>query len=209
MVACITPDLDEERTLLARGFRRIAGLDEVGCGCWAGPVLAAAVILPAGVELELARDSKSLSPAQRERAAADIKTKALAWAVGQASAAEIDAINIRRAAALAMERAVESLPVRPEFLLIDAFRLPAVDLPQKNIIRGDAAVVSIAAASIIAKVARDALLADLAEKHPGYGFENHKGYGTREHRDALSRLGPCPEHRLTYQPVRRSIKQAA
>ncbi len=203
MTSHIEPSFAEESSLAARGITRAAGLDEVGCGCWAGPVLAAAVILPLGVELELVRDSKALSPAQRERAAADIKAKAVAWAVGQASAAEVDELNIRRAAALAMNRALAELAVKPEFLLIDAFRLSGIGLPQKNIIRGDASVASIAAASIIAKVARDALLRDLAGRYPGYGFENHKGYGTREHQEALRRLGPCPEHRRTYAPVRK------
>jgi len=203
------PTFVEEQALAARGFSRVAGLDEVGCGCWAGPVFAAAVVLPAGVELELVRDSKALSPAQRERAAEDIRNKAAGWAVGQASAEEVDFLNIRQASALAMKRAVEALPFRPEYLLIDAFRLPGVALPQKSIIRGDATVASIAAASILAKVARDALLRELAERHPGYGFENHKGYGTREHQEALRRLGPCPEHRRTYAPVKKFITQAA
>ena len=201
MTRVCVPTFEEEQALAARGFSCVAGTDEVGCGCWAGPVMAAAVILPLGVELELVRDSKTLSPAQRERSAEEIRTKAVAWAVGSASIEEIDRLNIRRAAALAMRRAVESLAVRPDHVLSDAFLIPGLAIPVRNIVRGDAKVVSVAAASIIAKVARDRLMDELAGEYPGYGFERHKGYGTKEHQAALERQGICPIHRRTYAPI--------
>jgi len=190
---------------MARGINLIAGVDEVGCGCWAGPVFAAAVILPLDSRIGMIRDSKTLSPAQRQRLAEEIRSAAVAWAVGAASAEEIDALNIRRADALAMLRAVEGLGVRPEFVLIDAFRIPGLVIPSKSIIHGDAEVKSIAAASILAKVARDSHMEELARRFPGYGFEAHKGYGTKAHQEALCRLGPCPEHRRTYEPVRKAL----
>jgi ribonuclease HII len=205
MMAFKTPTFSEERQLMAQGITLIAGVDEAGCGCWAGPVFAAAVILPLDSRLGLVRDSKTLSPAQRQRLEEEIKAAAVAWAVGTASAEEIDALNIRRADALAMLRAVEGLSVRPEFVLIDAFRIPGLSVPSKNIIHGDAEVKSIAAASILAKVARDRHMHELAARFPGYGFEVHKGYGTKVHQEALCRLGPCPEHRRTYEPVRKVL----
>ncbi|MFA6603904.1 MAG: ribonuclease HII [Patescibacteria group bacterium] len=205
MSKAVIPTFEEEQALAAQGFSCVAGTDEVGCGCWAGPVMAAAVILPVGVELMLVRDSKALSPAQRERSAEEIKAKAAAWAVGSASVEEVDQLNIRRAAALAMTRAIASLPIRPDYVLSDAFRIPGLDIPLKNIIRGDAKVVSIAAASIIAKVARDRLMDELAAEHPGYGFERHKGYGTKEHQQALERQGICPIHRRTYAPIKKFL----
>ena len=202
MNALRPPTFREERELIMRGVTWIAGVDEAGCGCWAGPVYAAAVILPLDSRLSLVRDSKKLSVAQRERLVVDIKAAAAAWAVGTATAAEIDELNIRRAGALAMRRAVESLAVKPEFVLIDAFRIPDLAIPSKSIVRGDATVKSIAAASVIAKTARDAHLRELDALYPGYGFADHKGYGTAAHREALARLGPCQEHRRTYAPVR-------
>jgi ribonuclease HII len=207
MVAFPTPTFAEERLLIAKGITLIAGLDEAGCGCWAGPVFAAACILPLDSRIGLVRDSKTLSLAQREEVEARIKEEATAWAVGTASAAEVDALNIRRAAALAMKRAVDALPTVPQFLLIDAFKIPEIDLPQKNIIRGDSKVKSIAAASVLAKVARDRHLHELDEKYPGYGFANHKGYGTKEHQAALAKLGPCAEHRMSYAPIKALLAQ--
>lgn len=190
-----------ERDFIRQGFERIAGVDEAGCGCWAGPVYAAAVIFPLNARLGLVRDSKTLSEAQRLHLSDQIRSKATAWAIGTASAEEIDQLNIRRAAALAMKRAVESLSPAPQALLIDAFRIPGVDLPQKNIIRGDGLVKSIAAASILAKVARDLHLNELDAQFPGYGFSRHKGYGTKEHQRALHELGVCQAHRLSYRPI--------
>ncbi len=197
------PSFAEERALIARGITMIAGVDEAGCGCWAGPVYAAAVILPLDSRIGLVRDSKTLSPSQRERVAVRIREEATAWAVGTASAGEIDTLNIRRASALAMRRAIEALTVRPEFVLIDAFKIPGLTIPSKNIIRGDAKVKSIAAASVIAKVARDIHLQELDRLHPGYGFAQHKGYGTKQHQRALAKLGPCEAHRKSYAPVKK------
>jgi len=206
MAAVQLPTFEEEIALAAQGFRLVAGIDEAGAGAWAGPVFAGAVILKADPGSDLVRDSKMLSPGQRERAAELIRSVAVAWAVGSASAEEIDRLNIRQAGALAMRRAVEALATPPNFVLIDAFRVPGLAAPSKSIIRGDAKVMSIAAASIMAKVARDALMRDLAERYPGYGFEEHKGYGTALHQRALKELGVCPEHRRTYDPVRRVIE---
>lgn len=208
MVAVPLPTFKEERALFARGLALVAGVDEAGSGSWAGPVHAAAVILPFDSRIGLIRDSKTLSPEQRERVAAQIRAAATAWAVGTASAAEIDAMNIRKAGALAMRRAVEALAVRPQFVLVDAFTIPGLDIESRGIIRGDLKVKSIAAASVIAKVARDAHLAELDRAHPGYGFANHKGYGTKAHQDALRRLGPCPEHRMSYAPVKACMAAA-
>lgn len=202
MVAVPKPSFTEEKSLIAQGVTLIAGLDEVGCGCLAGPVYAAAVILPVNSRIGLIRDSKTLSADQRNRVVARIYEEATAWAVGSATAAEVDALNIRKAGALAMLRAAEALSVKPEYLLVDAFKIPGIDIPQKNIVRGDLKAKSIAAASVVAKVARDAHLAQLHQQYPKYGFANHKGYATREHRAALAKHGPCPEHRRSYAPVK-------
>jgi ribonuclease HII len=207
MVAVPKPTVLEERLLIAKGFTVIAGVDEAGCGCWAGPVYAAAVILPLDSRIGLVRDSKTLSLSQRERVELRVKEEATAWAVGFATAAEVDALNIRRAAALAMKRAVDGLATRPQFLLIDAFRIPEIDLPQKNVIHGDGKVKSIAAASVLAKLARDRHLHDLDAQYPGYGFANHKGYGTKEHQEALAKLGPCAEHRVSYAPIKALLQK--
>ncbi len=207
MVAVPKPTFSEERALIARGLSLIAGVDEAGCGCWAGPVFAAAVILPLDSRIGLVRDSKTLSLSQRERVVARVKEEATAWAVGTASAAEIDVLNIRGAGALAMKRAVEALAQRPEFVLTDAFNIPQLGIDQKNIIRGDSKVKSIAAASVVAKVARDLHLKELDEKYPGYGFATHKGYGTKMHQAALAKLGPCAEHRMSYAPVKAAMRE--
>jgi ribonuclease HII len=200
------PSLVAERFLHAQGMLAVAGLDEVGRGCLAGPVVAAAVILPLddGCEADLAgvRDSKQLSAKQRERLAEVIRARAVAWAVGQSDVATIDALNILRATRLAMHDALRRLAVAPAALLLDALRLPDSPLPQLPLIKGDQRSLSIAAASILAKVARDALLCDLDAAYPGYGFARHKGYGTAEHLTALARLGPCAQHRRSFAPVR-------
>lgn len=203
MVAVTLPTFKEERELLVRGITLVAGLDEVGCGCWAGAVYAGAVILPLNSGIGLIRDSKTLSADQRLRVAERIKEEATAWAIGQASPQEVDELNIRKAGALAMRRAIEALSVTPQFALIDAFHIPGLAIPQKSIIRGDLHVKSIAAASVIAKVARDTEMELLDAQYPGYGFARHKGYGTKEHQAALSKLGPSPIHRLSYAPVKK------
>ncbi|HTK59741.1 MAG TPA: ribonuclease HII [Candidatus Baltobacteraceae bacterium] len=199
------PTFKEERELLARGFTIVAGVDEAGCGCWAGPVYAAAVILPFDSRIGLVRDSKTLSLDQRVRVAARVKEEAAAWAVGTATPQEIDALNIRGAGVLAMRRAVEALAMAPQFVIVDAFRIPGLSMPQKAVIQGDLRVKSVAAASVIAKVERDLEMHRLDAEHPGYGFAHHKGYGTKEHQAALAKLGPSPIHRLSYAPVKKLI----
>jgi ribonuclease HII len=199
------PTFKEERELLARGFTIVAGVDEAGCGCWAGPVYAAAVILPFDSRIGLVRDSKTLSLDQRVRVATRVKEEAAAWAVGTATPQEIDALNIRGAGVLAMRRAVEALAMAPQFVIVDAFRIPGLSMPQKAVIQGDLRVKSVAAASVIAKVERDLEMHRLDAEHPGYGFAHHKGYGTKEHQAALAKLGPSPIHRLSYAPVKKLI----
>ena len=196
------PTFKEERALLALGFSIVAGVDEAGCGCWAGPVYAGAVILPFDSGIGLIRDSKTLSLDQRLRVARDIKEEAMAWAIGTASAEEIDQLNIRVAGALAMRRAIEGLSTVPQFVLTDAFRIPNLPMPQKAVIRGDLLIKSIAAASVIAKVERDLEMERLDALHPGYGFARHKGYGTKEHQEALKSLGVSAIHRKSYAPIR-------
>lgn len=194
----------------SRGFQFIAGVDEAGRGPLAGPVVAAAVILPKDCVLSGVNDSKKLTAAKREELFTRITGSAVAFGVGQASVQEIDQINIYRASQLAMERAIGFLSPQPDYLLTDAMPLPKLSqIPQKPLIHGDALSATIGAASIIAKVTRDRLLEEMNRQFPGYGFENHKGYGTEEHLKALSELGPCPEHRLTYAPVMEILAQKA
>ncbi len=200
------PDLCFEQELWSAGAGRVAGIDEAGRGCWAGPVAAAAVILPADPALihTLAgvRDSKQMTPAERERCAPLIRAQALAWGVGFGSAAEIDELGIVPATRLAVRRALDQLALRPEHLLVDFLDLPEAACPQTALVKGDARCLSIAAASVLAKTARDALLVQLDRQYPGYGFASHKGYGTPAHQEALARLGPCPLHRRSFAPIR-------
>lgn len=205
------PDLAQERSLWAQGFMRIAGLDEAGRGAWAGPVVAAAVVLPPlipGVEQALAavRDSKLLTPRRRELCYDLVMEHALAVGVGSVSAGEIDRLGIVPATRRAMLQAITSLPASPQYLLIDALRLPESTLPQRAIIRGDRYLLSIAAASVIAKVTRDRLMVSLDAQWPGYGLSRHKGYGTPQHLAALYTLGACPEHRQSFAPLRRLVE---
>mgnify|MGYP001012904763 FL=1 len=183
------------------------GVDEAGRGPLAGPVVAAAVILPPGTSLSGLNDSKKLSPRQRERLAAEIRATALAGAVAEASAAEIDEWNILRATLRAMARAVAALPLTPDEVLVDGNQAPALEVPVRTIIGGDALEPAIMAASILAKTHRDARLVALEARHPGYGFARHKGYGTAAHLAALARLGPCPEHRRSFAPVRAALER--
>jgi len=180
----------------------LCGVDEAGRGPLAGPVVAAAVILPPGASLPGLNDSKKLSPSRRERLAAEIRATALAWAVAEASASEIDEWNILRATLRAMARAVAALPLVPDEVLVDGNRAPELEVPVRTIIGGDALEPAIMAASILAKTHRDARLVALDRRYPGYGFARHKGYGTAAHLAALARLGPCPEHRRSFAPVR-------
>ena len=181
----------------------VAGVDEVGRGCWAGPVYAAAAILPDGLMHPHLNDSKQLPPEHRVElhdflcAHPDVR-----WAIGIASIEEIDTHNILRASLLAMRRAVEALPAQPHLCLIDGNQKAGLACEEKTVIDGDALCPSIAAASVIAKVVRDRAMAQFAELYPGYGLENHKGYGTPEHARALTLHGPCPIHRKSFRPVR-------
>lgn len=191
-----------ETDLWKNGCYAVAGVDEAGMSPLAGPVSAAAVILKPGTRIIGIDDSKKLDPSAREALAEEIKEKAAAWCVAFVDVEEIDTINIYWAGLLAMRRAVEGLQSLPQHLLIDAKRLKEVAIPQQSIIRGDAKSMSIAAASILAKVSRDALMRSLEKIHPGYGFADHKGYPVRAHYEALSRLGACAAHRRSFGPVR-------
>ena len=186
----------------------IAGVDEVGRGPLAGPVIAAAVILDPARPIAGLADSKKLSPARRERLALDIRANALAWALGRAEVAEIDRLNIFQASLLAMRRAVEALPMTPDRVLVDGKHCPPLACPCTAIVKGDATVPAISAASILAKVARDAELRELHDRYPHYDFARHKGYPTAIHREALRRYGPCPEHRRSFAPVAAALQAA-
>jgi ribonuclease HII len=190
--------LTRERELWATGIERIAGVDEAGVGPLAGPVVAAAVIFAPGCGLPGVDDSKKLTPERRATLAVAIREGALAFAVAIADPEEIDRINIYQAALAAMTRAIDGLPMRPHHVLVDARRLPGCDLPQEAIIRGDSHCHAIAAASILAKTTRDALMHGYDDEYPGYGFADHKGYATETHRDAIRRLGPCAIHRRSF-----------
>lgn len=202
------PDLRFEGDLWASGLCRVAGLDEAGRGAWAGPVSAGAVILPPSpdisAKLNHVRDLKQMSPAERAFWAEEIKTYAAAWGVGFATHVEIDELGIVPATRLAMERALTALCLPPEHLLIDALTLQ-ICTPQTALIKGDARSLSIAAASVLAKTSRDALMIQLDTHYPDYGFARHKGYGTALHWAALRRIGPCVEHRFSFAPVKRVV----
>jgi ribonuclease HII len=196
-----------ERAAGKLGFVRIAGLDEVGRGPMFGPVVAAAVILPADCRLRGLNDSKKLTEKKRDELDVKIRTCALAWAIAAVDAETIDRINIRRASLLAMRMAVERLALSPDFLLIDGRDTIEWDCPQQAIIQGDGTSFSIAAASVLAKVYRDRLLVELDAVFPGYGLARHKGYCSQEHLAALDRLGPTPMHRKSYSPVSQILLQ--
>jgi ribonuclease HII len=181
---------------------RLAGIDEVGRGPLVGAVIAAAVILDVRRPIDGLADSKELSPRRREALDVEIREKAAAFSLGEASAAEIDELNIFHATHLAMRRAIDSLVPAPEYLLVDGNRLPGHHVPGQAVVKGDARHPAISAASILAKVARDARMVALDASHPGYGFARHKGYPTPEHLAALERLGPLAEHRRSFGPVK-------
>ncbi len=189
------------RSLLFEGYSRVAGVDEVGVGPLAGPVVAAAVILPDEVELPGLDDSKKLKREQREKLALTIREQALAIGIGCVPPPRIDELNIYHAALEAMRLAVTGLVPAPDYCLVDARTVPGVAMPQRAIVHGDAVDGSIAAASIVAKVHRDGLMCELDGRHPGYGFARHMGYGTAHHLEALTRLGPCEAHRRSFAPV--------
>jgi ribonuclease HII len=180
----------------------VCGIDEAGRGPWAGPVFAAAVIFKPNVFPDGLNDSKQLSAARRNDLATKIRDEALAWSIASASAEEIDRINILKATGLAMQRCLDQLSLTPAWALVDGSYRFALSCPVLPVVKGDGRSVSIAAASILAKTARDRLMHELDDVYPGYGFGRHKGYGVREHAAALSTLGPCPEHRMSYKPLR-------
>jgi len=205
-----SPDLSFEHSLFSSGIELVAGLDEAGRGAWAGPVTAAAVVLdlhlPIDPLLGLAQDSKQLRPQQRIQLDAFIKRSALGWGVGFASNEEIDQFGILPATRLAMTRALEALHVFPQHLLIDALLLSETNIPQAALIKGDQRSLSIAAASILAKTARDRFMQEQAIHENRFSFEYNKGYGTRAHQAALVAHGPCSLHRFSYAPVKLAIK---
>jgi ribonuclease HII len=179
----------------------IAGVDEAGRGPLAGPVVAAAVILDPGRRIRGLRDSKLLTPQAREDLAVEIRDRAVAWAVAESDVGEIDTLNILQATLLAMRRAIERLTTRPDVVWIDGLHCPPLECPARGIVDGDRLIAGIAAASILAKTSRDAMLIELDRSYPAYGFARHKGYATPQHLVALRQLGPCPAHRRFFAPV--------
>ena len=203
------PSFGEEKILEAQGYRFVAGIDEAGRGALAGPVVAAAVILPFNKNLPFisqVRDSKKLTPLRRESLFHHIHESAVSVGIGMSDFDIIDALGIAAATRLAMKSAIEQLSPPADFMLVDYLALPEVNLPQKGITRGDDLSYSIACASIIAKVTRDKLMLKLDAQYSGYRLAIHKGYGTREHMECLRRLGPCLIHRKTFNPVREMMK---
>jgi ribonuclease HII len=200
------PAEEFEREAWRCGFRRVAGVDEAGRGPLAGPVVAAAVILPNRCRISGIDDSKQLSERQREQLYAAVADRAVGIGIGSADPFEIDALNILEATRLAMRRAVENLSPSPDFLLLDAVALPEAGLPFRPIVKGDALSCAIAAASIVAKVTRDRIMAAYHEQFPEYNFLSHKGYGTEDHLARLAKHGPCAIHRVTFAPVREAIR---
>ncbi|MDH7570618.1 MAG: ribonuclease HII [Armatimonadota bacterium] len=205
--AVTCPHTRFEEALFAAGRTRVAGVDEAGRGPIAGPVVAAAVILPFPCPIAGIDDSKRLSPARREALNEAIHQHAIAVGVGTAGAALIDRINILEATRLAMRQALAALEPAPDAVLVDAVRLPELPWPHYAVIGGDRLCLSVAAASIVAKVTRDRLLRELDQRYPQYGFAQHKGYPTPQHLECLVRYGPCPEHRRTFAPVRQALAE--
>lgn len=208
------PTLEKELALFKAGFKFIAGLDEVGRGAWAGPVVAAAVILPLDLsnpseQWTGVRDSKQMTCRQREKLFDLIKAKALSVGLGLSSSAEVDQYRIVEATRLAMQRAVAQLDPAPHHLLIDALTLPQLSLPQLAFPKADAISLSVAAAAIVAKVTRDHLMICQDEAYPGYHFAQHKGYGTKAHLASLKTLGPCPIHRYSFAPIQALVENDA
>jgi ribonuclease HII len=191
-----------ERMAFQMGYQVVAGIDEVGLGPLAGPAVAAAVVLPIGARLPGLDDSKKLAPDERERLDRQIRRQAVAWGVHAVGPEVIDSQGLTRARQLAMTGAVESLHVRAEYLLVDAWDVPDLPLPQMCVVKGDATCASIMAASVVAKVYRDGLMVAYDHEYPGYGFAEHKGYATPAHRMALRQLGPSPIHRMSWAPIR-------
>ena len=208
------PDLHKEIALLEQGYRFVAGLDEAGRGAWAGPVVAAAVILPLDqpdllTRLAGLRDSKKLTARKRAHYFEVIREVAVAVAAAMAPPAMVDDINVVKATQFAMGQALSGLVVAPDYLLLDHLKIPDCDLPQNAFPKADNISLTVAAASVTAKVTRDRLMVELNQKYPGYRFDRHKGYGTQIHQAALLALGPCPLHRLSYKPLQAIDKRGA
>jgi ribonuclease HII len=189
-----------ENSIRRMGFVPVAGVDEVGRGCLAGPVVAAAVVLDPGRYVARVCDSKTVTPLERERLYERIIRAAVTWAVAGAEPEEIDRLNIHQASLRAMQRAVARLVPSPDFVLVDAFRIPDLPMAQRAVVHGDSRCTAIAAASILAKVTRDRLMQELHVRDPRYGFDRHKGYATRDHLDAVSRFGYSEVHRRSFRP---------
>lgn len=208
MSEAVRPDWKHEEAARERGFVHIGGIDEVGRGPLAGPVVAACVILPSGWDPIGIQDSKKLTPVARQEAYDRIMASGAAVGIGSASHTEIAEADILRATHMAMRRAIEACPTRPDFLLIDGRPVPLLPMPSVAIVGGDSTSVSIAAASIVAKVTRDRFMSEMAGMYPQYGFDGNKGYPTPDHLEALKRFGPCPIHRTSFGPVRAAIAAA-
>ncbi|WP_294384250.1 ribonuclease HII [uncultured Ruminococcus sp.] len=190
--------LEFEKEALAKGYKAVCGVDEAGRGPLAGPVCAAAVILPEGVVIDGVNDSKKLSEKKRESLFDVIREQALSYSIAYATVDEIEEINILNATMLAMRRAINGLEIKADYAMIDGNKIPPIDIDAECIVKGDAKSMSIACASILAKVSRDRLLYKYAEEYPMYGFDKHKGYGTKVHREAILKYGPCPYHRKSF-----------
>lgn len=190
--------LEFEKEALAKGYKSVCGVDEAGRGPLAGPVCAAAVILPEGVIIDGVNDSKKLSEKKRESLFDVIREQALSYSIAYATVDEIEVINILNATMLAMRRAIDGLDIKADYAMIDGNKIPPIDIDAECIVKGDAKSMSIACASILAKVSRDRLLYKYAEEYPMYGFDKHKGYGTKVHREAILKYGPCPYHRKSF-----------
>lgn len=190
--------LEFEKEALAKGYKSVCGVDEAGRGPLAGPVCAAAVILPEGVIIEGVNDSKKLSEKKRESLFDVIREQALSYSIAYATVDEIEEINILNATMLAMRRAIDGLDIKADYAMIDGNKIPPLDIDAECIVKGDAKSMSIACASILAKVSRDRLLYKYAEEYPMYGFDKHKGYGTKVHREAILKYGPCQYHRKSF-----------
>lgn len=190
--------LEFEKEALAKGYKSVCGVDEAGRGPLAGPVCAAAVILPEGVVIDGVNDSKKLSEKKRESLFDVIREQALSYSIAYATVDEIEEINILNATMLAMRRAIDGLEIKADYAMIDGNKIPPIDIDAECIVKGDAKSMSIACASILAKVSRDRLLYKYAEEYPMYGFDKHKGYGTKVHREAILKYGPCPYHRKSF-----------
>ena len=190
--------LEFEKEAVAKGYKSVCGVDEAGRGPLAGPVCAAAVILPEGVIIDGVNDSKKLSEKKRESLFDVIREQALSYSIAYATVDEIEEINILNATMLAMRRAIDGLDIKADYAMIDGNKIPPIDIDAECIVKGDAKSMSIACASILAKVSRDRLLYKYAEEYPMYGFDKHKGYGTKVHREAILKYGPCPYHRKSF-----------